>query len=68
MKKNVLKLIFILIVIMLIYFLKTNFTEYNLAKSISACVVAQKKTSETFDLKKSQKYCEEQVRKKVEGY
>tara|TARA_B100000029_G_scaffold123855_1_gene117329 strand:- start:366 stop:572 length:207 start_codon:yes stop_codon:yes gene_type:complete len=67
-KKNILKLIFILIGIILIYFAKTNFTEYNLEKSISACVVAQKRTSETFDLEKSKKYCEEKVTKQKEAY
>ena len=48
------------------YFFKEKFSEYNLKKSISACVVAQKRTSESFDLEKSKKYCEEQVRKQVE--
>ena len=68
MKKKILKLIIILIGIILIYFAKTNFTEYNLEKSISACVVAQKRTSETFDLEKSKKYCEEKVKKQKEAY
>ena len=49
-------------------FLKNNFTEYNLSKSISACVLAQKKTSKSFDLEKSKKYCEETVRKQKEAY
>jgi len=66
MKKNFLKLVFILVVIILIYFLKTNFSEYNLEKSVSACVLAQKRTSETFDLEKTQKYCEEKIRKQKE--
>ena len=68
MKKNILKLIFILIGIILIYFAKTNFTEYNLEKSISACVVGQKRTSENFDLEKAKKYCEEEVTKQKENY
>ena len=68
MKKNALKLIIILIGIILIYFAKNNFVEYNLEKSISACVVAQKRTSESFDLEKSKKYCEEKVRKQKEAY
>ena len=54
--------------IILIYFLKTNFTEYNLEKSINACIVAQKRTSETFDMEKTKKYCEEEVRKQKENY
>ena len=68
MKKNFLKLIIILIGIILIYFAKTNFTEYNLEKSISACVVGKKRTSESFDLEKSKKYCEEKIRKQKESY
>ena len=68
MKKNFLKLIFILLTIILIYFLKTYFSEYNTEKSISACVMAQKMTSESFDLEKSRKYCEGQVTKQKEAY
>ena len=67
LKRNLLRLIGILFVIFVIYFLKNNFTEYNLEKSISACVVAQKKTLESFNLEKAQKYCEETVRKQKEG-
>ena len=63
MKKNILKLIFVLITIALIYFLKNKFREYNLEKSISACIVAQKQTSKSFDLKKAKKECEEKIRK-----
>ena len=63
MKKIIPKVIFIVVAIVLIYFLKTNFAEYNIEKSISASVLGEKRTSESFDLKKSKKYCEEQIRK-----
>jgi len=63
MKNKILKLILILFVILVIYFLRTNFSEYNLKKTISACVLAQKSTSESFDLEKATKYCEEKIRK-----
>ena len=62
-KYNILKLLFILFVIIIIYFLRTNFSEYNLGKSISACVVAQKRTSESFDYEKAKKFCEEEIKK-----
>ena len=70
MNKSLLKFIVAMvgIVIVYIYFFKEKFSEYNLEKSISACVVAQKRTSETFDLEKSKKYCEEEVRKQKEDY
>ena len=63
MKKNISKVIFIVVTIVLIYFLKTNFAEYNIEKSISACVLGEKRTAESFDIKKAKKYCEEQIRK-----
>ena len=62
-KNNILKLIFILFVIIIIYFLKTYFSEYNLERSISACVLAQKGTSESFNAEKARKFCEEKIRK-----
>ena len=68
MKKIIKLIILIIFGIILIYFLKTNFTEYNLEKSINACIVAQKRTSEKFDMEKTKKYCEEEVRKQKENY
>ena len=66
MKDKILKLIIILFGIGIIYLAKTEFREYNLKKSISACLVAEKRTSESFNLEKSKKYCEEAVRKQKE--
>ncbi len=66
MKDKILKLIIILLGLIIIYLSKTKFSEYNLQKAISACVVAQKQTSQSFDLEKSKKYCEEQVKKEKE--
>ena len=65
MKKSFLKFIIIILGLICVYFFffKEKFSEYNLEKSISACVVAQKRTSETFDSEKSKKYCEEEIRK-----
>ena len=45
---------------------KEKFGEYNLKKSISAWVVAQKKTLKSFNLEESKKYCEKQVSKQKE--
>ena len=65
-KKNILKFFVILIgvIVIYIYFHKTKFGEYNLKKSVSACVLGQKKKSKSFDPKKARKYCEEEIRKK----
>ena len=66
MKNKISKLIFILVGIIAIYLLRTNFSEYNLKKTVSACVIAQKRTSESFDSQKAKKFCEEEIRKKKE--
>tara|TARA_B100001123_G_scaffold166485_1_gene191748 strand:+ start:159 stop:365 length:207 start_codon:yes stop_codon:yes gene_type:complete len=66
MKKIFFNFFIILFGIIIIYFLKTSFSEYNLDRTVSACILAQKQTTKSFDLKKSKKYCEEEVRKKKE--
>ena len=66
MKNKVLRFIFILLVgIISLYFLRTIFSEYNLKKTISACIIAQKRISESFDHQKTKKFCEEEIRKKI---
>jgi len=63
MKNKISKFIFILFIIFVIYFLRTYFSEYNLKKTLSACILAQKQTSKSFDLEKAKKFCEESIRK-----
>ena len=64
MNNKILKFVFILLVgIIAIYFLRTSFSEYNLKKTVSACILAQKQTTKSFDLQKVQKICEEKIRK-----
>ena len=66
MKYNFIKFVVILfgIIFVYFYFFKEKFSDYNLKKSISACIVAKKKMSESFNLEKAKKYCEEQIGKK----
>ena len=66
MKYNFIKFVVILFGIIFVYynFLKEKFSDYNLKKSISACILAKKRMSESFNLEKAKKYCEEQIVKK----
>ena len=68
MKKKNLKFIFIfiLIAIFVIYFLRINFAEYNLKRTISACVVAKKRTSKTFNPQEAKKFCEKEIKRQKE--
>ena len=36
-----------------------NFSDYNLTRTVSACVAAQQQTSVSFNYEKAEKYCEE---------
>tara|TARA_Y100000590_G_scaffold48852_1_gene51722 strand:+ start:500 stop:691 length:192 start_codon:yes stop_codon:yes gene_type:complete len=60
MKNKILKLIFILGVLIVLYLLRVGFSEYNLKKTVSACILAQKQTSQSFDLQKAKKFCEKE--------
>ena len=62
MKKNILLVIFIIIGMIAIF----NFSDYNLTRTVSACVTAQQQTSETFNYEKAEKYCEEKIKKEKE--
>ena len=59
MKKNILLVIFIIIGMIVIL----NFSDHNLKKSISACIVAQLQTAESADAEKAKKVCEERLKK-----
>ena len=67
MKNKILNFIFILFVIFLIYFVRTIFSEYNLKKTLSACILAQKQTSKSLDIKEAKKFCEESIKKQKEN-
>ena len=61
---KILKYIFVLAgLIIVIYFLRTNFSQYNLKKTVSACILAQKQTSKTFDLQKAKDFCKKEIEK-----
>ena len=59
MKKNILLVIFIIIGMIVI----SKFSDHNLKKTISACIVAQIQTAESPDVEKAKKVCEERIKK-----
>ena len=48
-----------------LYIFQIKYSDHNLNKTISACVVAQKQTSKSFDLNQSTKFCEEEIKKSL---
>ena len=58
-------IIFLIIAIILLYFARNNYKEFNINKSISACVLAQKQTSTNYDKDLIKKQCEEKIKKSL---
>ena len=64
--KNNLKMIGLIIFgVAALYIFQAKNSDYNLNKSISACIVAQKQTSKNFDLKQAKKLCQAVIKKSI---
>ena len=58
-KKIILFVIFIGIGMFVIF----KYSDHNLNRTVAACMVAQKQTSEIFDAEKAKKFCKEKIKK-----
>jgi len=57
------KIILFTIFIVIAYFFISKYSSHNLTKAISACAIAQTRTSDTADIEKAKKFCEEKIKK-----
>ena len=65
---NNLKMIGLIIFgVIVLYIFQIKYNDHNLNKSISACVVAKKQTSISFDLKQAKKFCKEEINKQLKN-
>ncbi len=60
-KKLLNYIIFIIIAVILLYFARNNYKDFNINKAISACVLAKMQTSENFDKNVVKKNCEDEI-------
>ena len=65
MTNNFKMIALIIFAIIVLFLFKIKHSDHNLNKSIAACVVAQKQTSKSFDLKQAKKFCKEEIRKSL---
>tara|TARA_B100001996_G_C18439876_1_gene507973 strand:- start:44 stop:247 length:204 start_codon:yes stop_codon:yes gene_type:complete len=65
MANNIKMITIVVLGIIALYFFNMKNSDHNINRSISACIVAQKKTLKSFDLEKSKSYCEKKVKKMV---
>ena len=67
MNNNLKMIALIIFGVIVLYIFQIKYSDYNLNKSISACIVAQKLNSKSFDLKQAKKFCQEEVTKSVKN-
>ena len=67
MNNNLKMVALIIFGVIVLYIFQTKYSDHNLNKTISACIVAQKQTSKSFDLKQSKKFCEEEIKKSLKN-
>ena len=67
MANNIKMITIVVLGIIALYFFNMKNSDHNINRSISACIVAQKKTLKSFDLEKSKIYCEKKVKKMVKN-
>ena len=63
MKNKTKNIILLIVGIVFLLITKTMFKEHNLKKTISACIVAERQTSESFDPEEAKKMCEKRMQK-----
>ena len=67
MNNNLKTIGLIIFAVIALYIFQIKYSDHNLNKSISACIVAKKQTSKSFDLKQAKKLCKEEVTKSVKN-
>ena len=65
MTNNIKMIVLVVLGVIALYIFQIKQNDHNLNKSISACVVAQKRTSKSFDLEKAKNFCNKRVREMV---
>ena len=65
MNNNLKMILLIIFGIIALYIFQIKYSDHNLNKAISACIVAKKQTSKSFDLKRTKKFCEEEIKKSI---
>ena len=66
MNKKILNyIIFIIIAVILLYFARHNYRDFNINKAISACILAKTQTSKNFDKNTVKKKCEDEIKRSI---
>ena len=60
-------IISVIVVVIILFLVRNIYSDHNLKKTVAACVLAQKQTSKSFDLKQAKKLCKEEINKQLKN-
>ena len=63
MKNKILTVISAIVVIIILFLVRNIYSDYNLKKTVAACVLAQKLTSNSSNIEEAKQFCEDKIRK-----
>ena len=65
MKNKILTVISIIFGIIILFLVRNIYSDHNLKKTVAACVLAQKQTSNSFNIEEAKQFCEDKIRKNI---
>ena len=65
MKNKILTTVLLILGVLVLYLVNLKYKEHNFNKVVEACVLAKKQTSKDFNLDKAKKYCENEIRSRM---
>jgi len=65
MNNNIKMIALIVFGIIVLSIFRIKYSDYNLNRTISACVLAQKRSSDSFDIEKAKSFCEKKIKEQL---
>ena len=62
MKNKILTVITVIVGIIILFVVRNIYSDYNLKKTVAACILAQKQTSNSFNIEEIKQFCEDKIR------
>ena len=61
MKNKILTVISVIVVIIILFLVRNIYSDYNLKKIVGACILAQKQTSNSFNIEAAKQICVDKI-------
>ena len=63
MKNKILTVISVIVVIIILFLVRNIYSDYNLKKTVGACILVQKQTSNSINIEEAKQICADKIRK-----